>query len=129
MLGFTHEPSTPKDIVIILVDITTPTISYKSTIYCASNLSGVIEISSTESGKFRIPLSFKSSVELVAWSWDNKYIAIVELGNSISVRVLELTAITEGKIQDEKLEALAWQLLFNMSSDCLFIVTSQFLYI
>jgi WD40 repeat protein len=128
-LGFVHAASPVNEVVTIPADITALAVSHKSTAYCAGNMNGVLEFGNAESGSFFIPPSFKSPIELLAWSWDDKYIAIAEIGNSISVKVAELATRAEGEILHEKLPSPAKQLLFNNASNKLFVVTSQFLYV
>jgi hypothetical protein len=129
LLGFAYESLPPEDVVTILTDITALAVSYKSAAYCAGNMSGALQMGDAKGKCSRIPPSYKSPVELVAWSWDDKYVAIAKFGNSISIGVAELATTAEGKILDGKLEAPARQLLFDKSSNRLFVVTSQFLYI
>jgi WD40 repeat protein len=129
LLGFVHESQPPGSVVKISADITALTAGHKSAVYCAGNMSGELWIGNADGEISRMLSSFKCPVELVAWSWDDKYLAIAKFGSSISVIVAESATTREGKVLDEKLDAPARQLLFNKSSNLLFVVTAQFLYI
>ena len=87
LLGFAHESPPPEEVVTIPTDITALAVSHKSAAYCAGNMSGALQMGDAEGKWPRIPPSYKSPVELVAWSWDDKYVAIAKFGNSISIRV------------------------------------------
>ena len=114
---------------MIPADITALAVSPKSAAYCAGTMAGALQIVSEEGKKSRFSPSFKSPIELVAWSWDETYLAIARFGNSISVRAAEPAAADEGKMLDEKLDAPVRQLLFNKSSNLLFVATPHSLYI
>jgi WD40 repeat protein len=122
---------TPNDITALTIpkDITALAVGNTTAACCTGNMDGVLQIISEDDQGHPFSPFFKAPIRHIAWSPDEKHLAIANSAHWVSVKAVGETAADEQDVFNDHLDASVQQLLFNKLSNRLFAATRLSLYI